>query len=155
MPFKMSHSSMTRLMGVNPKLVEVVKLALKLTKVDFAVGYGVRSREEQYELWRKCHNKDGTPIKGAKWVTSRNGTPKGQTTPEGSPGTGESLHQDGNAVDLFAINGGKISWNEKDYEPIGEAMFAAAKRLKTEIEWGAHWPPKNREYVHFQLKGKE
>ena len=48
--FSLSKRSLSKLEGVHPELVNVVKLAITLTKVDFGVTYGVRTRAEQQEL---------------------------------------------------------------------------------------------------------
>ena len=41
--FKLSSKSLGKLEGVNPLMVDTVKRAIELTKVDFGVIYGVRS----------------------------------------------------------------------------------------------------------------
>ena len=43
--FKLSQKSLDRLSGVHPDLVAVVKRAIEITEVDFAVLEGVRSKE--------------------------------------------------------------------------------------------------------------
>ncbi len=50
MSFNLSNRSRNKLDGVNPQLVAVVERAIKLTKVDFGVTYGVRTVEEQEKL---------------------------------------------------------------------------------------------------------
>ena len=45
MAFKLSSRSEGRLEGINPKLIEVVKTAITLTKVDFGVTCGMRTVE--------------------------------------------------------------------------------------------------------------
>ena len=47
--YKLSSRSLEKLEGVNPVLVDTVKRAIKLTKVDFGVIYGVRSLEDSEE----------------------------------------------------------------------------------------------------------
>ena len=50
MAFSLSNRSRNKLDGVHPQLVAVVEAAIKKTKVDFGVTYGVRSVEEQERL---------------------------------------------------------------------------------------------------------
>ena len=47
MAFKLSSRSLGKLEGVNELLVDTVKRAIEVSKVDFGVIYGVRSLEEQ------------------------------------------------------------------------------------------------------------
>lgn len=142
------NKSIDKMVGVDGDMVSVVLRAAQITKQKFIVTFGVRTREEQYAIWRKCHNKDGTRIEGSLWTTDKNGTPKGQNTPEGSPGTGESNHQGGRAVDLAAIDGDKISWDVKLYPDIVDAMETASKELGTPIRCGAYF--KTKDWGHFE-----
>ena len=49
--YKLSSRSLGKLEGVNPILVDTVKRAIELTKVDFGVIFGVRSLETQKKLY--------------------------------------------------------------------------------------------------------
>ena len=51
MPFKLSQRSFQKLVDVDEQLVETVKKAIELTKIDFGVIYGVRSLAEQEKLF--------------------------------------------------------------------------------------------------------
>ena len=53
MGFKLSTRSTNRMSGIEPDLIEVVKTAITLTKVDFGVTEGVRSIETQ-DLGTSC-----------------------------------------------------------------------------------------------------
>lgn len=140
--------SIDKMAGVDDGVVAVVLRAAQITKQKFVVTFGVRTRAEQYAIWRKCYNKDGTRIPGSSWTTDKNGTPKGKMTPEGSIGTGESNHQGGRAVDLAAMQDGKISWDVKLYPAIVEAMEMASKELGVPIRCGAYF--KNKDWGHFE-----
>ena len=50
MTFKLSKRSLNKLEGVRPDLVETVKLAIKLTRVDFGITCGLRTLEQQKRL---------------------------------------------------------------------------------------------------------
>ena len=111
MTFKLSKRSLDRLQGVNPKLVEVVKLAITVTKVDFAVIEGVRTPAKQLEYYRKGVSQIAV---GGK-------------------------HVEGKAVDLMAYVGDRPSWEIKLYDGIADAMKYAATALNVPITWGAAW----------------
>lgn len=110
MGYVLSQKSLDRLKGVHPDLVKVVKRAIELTKVDFVVGEGLRSKERQAEL----------VAAGDSW-------------------TMDSRHLTGHAVDLWAYVGGKVSWNWEHYYTIGAAMRQAASELGVDIRWGGLW----------------
>lgn len=160
MPFNLTQKDMAKLTGVNPSMTRIIKRAALSDDFDdgfyFTVIFGLRTREEQFALWRSSHNLDGTPIKGKVWRTDKNGTPKGYTTPEGAQGTGLSLHQGGNAVDLGIIYDGHLILEgdvEKHYRILNDIIQHIAASLLTPVEWGGNW--KKLDLMHFQLKQKE
>ncbi len=110
MAFKLSKRSLSRLEGVNPKMVKVVKTAITMSKVDFGVICGLRTIEEQRELVAK-----------------------------GASQTMKSKHLDGNAVDLMAYIGSRASWEMNLYDDIADAMKIAADEHDIQIRWGAAW----------------
>lgn len=110
MAYRLSKRSLKNLEGVNPKLVEVVHIAIKHTKVDFAVIEGVRTIERQKELYAK-----------------------------GATQTLKSRHITGHAVDLMAFIGTRGSWELNLYDDIADAMKEGAKQVGTDLRWGAAW----------------
>lgn len=110
MTFSLSAKSLSRLDGVHPKLVAVVKLAITISPIDFAVLEGVRSIERQQAL-----------VKAGASQTMR------------------GRHLSGHAVDLGAIVDGQVRWDWPLYDKISVAMKEAAKRLSVPIEWGGDW----------------
>ena len=119
MSFQLSSRSLSKLEGVNPALVEVVKDAIHLTKVDFGVTYGLRTLEEQKRL-----------------------------VAEGRSQTMKSKHLEGRAVDLVAYFGSDISWELNVYDDICDAMAEAARKQGVAIKWGAAWSEGDiREYA--------
>jgi len=110
MAYKLSKRSLAKLEGVNPKLVNVVKRAIELTKVDFGVTEGLRSIERQKEL-----------------------------VAAGKSQTMKSKHIEGNAVDLVAYIGNDIAWELNLYDDIADAMKKAAQEQNVSIRWGAAW----------------
>ena len=110
MPFKLSNSSLKKLEGVDPKLAEVVKRAIEISKVDFGVTEGLRTLATQ-----------------KKYVAA------------GKSKTLDSKHLTGDAVDLVAYVGSKISWEEELYDDLADAMKQAAKEKGVGVRWGAAW----------------
>lgn len=110
MTFRLSQKSLDRLSGVHPDLVAVVKRALEISEVDFAVLEGVRSRTRQEQLFKQ---------KATKTMNSR--------------------HLTGHAVDLGAYVGGSIRWDWPLYYRIADAMKAAAAELEIPLTWGGDW----------------
>jgi peptidoglycan L-alanyl-D-glutamate endopeptidase CwlK len=110
MPFKLSQRSLDRLVGVKPQLVEVVKLAIELTTVDFGVDSGLRTLETQ-----------------KRYVE----TGKSQTM--------NSKHLTGDAVDLVAYIDGQVSWELNVYDNLADAMKTAAAQKGVGLKWGAAW----------------
>ena len=114
MSFKLSSRSEGRLEGINPQLIEVVKTAITLTKVDFGVTCGMRTLEEQEKL-----------------VAS------------GASQTMKSKHLEGRAVDLVAYIGPNVTWALNKYDELADAMSAAAKQKGVALKWGAAWTVDN------------
>ena len=108
--FRLSKRSQDNLVGVRAELAAVVRHAITLTKVDFAVTEGVRTQIRQRELVAK-----------------------------GASRTMDSKHLTGEAVDLVAFLGGRVSWELALYDEIATAMRAAALQKNVGIRWGAAW----------------
>lgn len=123
--FVLSKRSRDRLTGVHPDLVEVVKLALDKSTVDFTVLEGVRSKTRQAQL-----------------------------VANGASQTMNSRHLTGHAVDLGAYVGGTVRWDWPLYHKIAEAMKAAAAELNVPIVWGGDWRT-FKDGPHFELRRKE
>ena len=113
--YKLSSKSLGKLEGVNPVLVDTVKRAIKLTKVDFGVIYGVRSLETQKKLFESGRSQ----TMKSKHLIQPDGT--------------------AHAVDLMAYDGSDPSWEMAMYDDIADAMKAAAKETGAKIRWGAAW----------------
>lgn len=110
MTFRLSQKSHDRLSGVHPDLVSVVKRALEISEIDFAVLEGVRSKTWQAQLFAE---------KATKTMNSR--------------------HLTGHAVDLGAYVAGSIRWDWPLYYRIADAMKSAAEELGIPLTWGGDW----------------
>lgn len=123
MSYYLGKKSLKELTGVRPELVAVVKEAIKITKIDFAVFDGIRSIEQQKEYVR---------IKASKTMNSKH-----LPQPDGY----------GYAVDLVPWIGGKLRF--QNWEPFFEialAMDKAATKLKVTLIWGGVWDRTMMEY---------
>lgn len=110
MTFNLSQRSLDRLVGVDASLIETVKKAITLTRVDFGVVQGMRTVEEQRRLVAR-----------------------------GASKTMASKHLVGRAVDLMAYIDGRASWELNLYDDVADAMKAAAAETGVKLRWGAAW----------------
>lgn len=123
--FILSNRSLSRLEGVHPDLVSVVKEAIRISTVDFAVTEGLRTVERQKQLLAA-----------------------------GASKTMNSRHITGHAVDLAPIIGGEIRWDWPPFHDIAKAMKEAAKQLGVPIIWGGDWVS-FKDGPHFELDRKK
>lgn len=118
--FRLSNRSKSRLEGVDPRLVECVHRAIKITSIDFGVTQGLRTLEEQKALFDRRATK-----------------------------TMNSKHLTGHAVDLVAYIGPRVSWELAVYDDIADAMQEAAIEVGVPIRWGGAWQiPDIREWTN-------
>ena len=115
MAFKLSGRSLNKLEGVHPVLVDTVKRAIEVSKVDFGVIYGVRSLAEQKRLYE---------AKRSQTMKSKH-----------------LVQEDGysHAVDLMAYDGKNPSWDIVMYDDIADAMKEGSIKTGAKICWGAAW----------------
>ncbi len=126
--FKLSKRSTKRLQGTDPRISEIVQLALTITRVDFGIPEygGMRSMTAQNLMFTKGLSKcDGVELL--------------------------SKHQSGTAFDVFAYVDGKASWDSNDMTRVAAAILQAASILRYPLEWGGHWKLW-QDMPHFQLK---
>lgn len=124
MSYQLSTKSEARLSGVRPELVAVVRRALELSEVDFAVTEGLRTKGRQAEL-----------------------------VAQGASKTMNSRHLTGHAVDLAPVIGGAIRWDWPPFYKIADAMKKAAAELRVAIIWGGDWVS-FKDGPHFELDRK-
>jgi peptidoglycan L-alanyl-D-glutamate endopeptidase CwlK len=102
--------SLSRLEGVHPDLVRVVKKAAVLSDLDFTVLEGLRTVERQKQL-----------------------------VAQGASKTMNSRHITGHAVDLAPMIAGEVRWDWGLYLKLGEVMRAASLSEKVPVRWGGTW----------------
>ena len=115
MGFNLSQKSFKKLAGVNTLLQDTVKEAIKVTKVDFGVIYGVRTFDEQ----KRLYDAGRSQTMNSKHLLQDDDT--------------------GHAVDLMAYDGSDPSWDIVMYDDIADAMKQAALETGAKICWGASW----------------
>ena len=116
---KFSKRSLERMEGIDDRLLDIMSLALIITKIDFGIPEygGLRSPEEQHNLYKKGVSKaDGYELK--------------------------SDHQSGKAIDVYAYIGGAASWKEEHLAMVACAVLQAASQLRHKIKWGGLWSSK-------------
>ena len=133
MAFNLSQKSLDKMNGVDERLQRVVKRAIQLTKQDFMVLEGVRTKEQ-------CMINYGKGRTIAQCVAK--GVPAQYANPNAAKVTWlndpfASKHVSGKAVDLVPY---PVDWNDlKKFDAIAQAMLQAAKELNVPIRWGADW----------------
>jgi len=110
MGFKLSSRSLGKLEGVNDQMIAVVHGAIKTTKIDFGVTFGMRTVEEQEKL-----------------------------VAAGRSQTMKSKHLTGHAVDLMAYVDGSGCWELNVYDDLADAMAESARAEGVAVKWGAAW----------------
>lgn len=121
MAFILGSKSLKNLVGVDERLVRVVKHAIEITTVDFSVIEGLRTKKRQAELFAA-----------------------------GASKTMNSRHLTGHAVDLAPYVNGRIRWDWPLFYPIADAMKQAAQELCVPIKWGGDWV-NFKDGPHFEL----
>ena len=131
--FVLSRLSLSRLEGVHPDLVKVVKRAIEITPQDFMIVEGVRTKEQCYLNYGKGRTAAQCTAKG---VPAKYAQPKAaKVTWVNNPLS--SKHVTGKAIDLVPY---PVDWNDlSKFDQVAKAMFAAAKELGVSIRWGADW----------------
>ena len=116
--------SLSRLNGVHPDMVRVVKRAAAISTIDFTVLEGVRTAAGQKQLLAQ-----------------------GATT------TLRSRHLTGHAVDLAVMVGGTVRWDWPLYHKLAPVIKEAARLEGVQIEWGGDWKS-FKDGPHWQLPWK-
>ncbi len=124
MKHKLSERSLSRLNGVHPDLVRLIKAASVNAPVDFQITEGLRSYERQRRLVKA-----------------------------GASGTMNSRHLTGHAVDVVCLVDDKVRWDWPLYEKLAEHVKKKAREMNIRITWGGDWR-KLRDGPHYELSRK-
>nr|VFK14582.1 MAG: peptidoglycan L-alanyl-D-glutamate endopeptidase CwlK [Candidatus Kentron sp. LFY] len=126
--YRLGLRSRTRLIGVHPDLVKVVKHAIKITEVDFTVLEGVRKCARQKALYDAGASKT---MSSYHLIQSETGK--------------------AHAVDLGAYVDGRVRWDWPMYDKLGDAMKKAAQEVGVALTWGGDWSS-FKDGPHFQIE---
>lgn len=134
----LSEKSLAKLDRVDPQLVRVVKRAIGISKVDFKVVEGVRSRDTMWEYWGKGRTAAqcaaaGVPVKYAKPTLAKITWLKNPLM------SNHRIMADGfgKAVDLLPA---PFDWAEgPQWKLLNDAMEEAARLEGVDIRWGRDW----------------
>ena len=110
MSITLGSRSLSRLEGVHPDLVRVVKRAAASSDLDFTVLEGLRTETRQRQLFK-----------------------------QGATKTLNSRHITGHAVDLGAMLDGSVRWDWGLYFRLAEIVRMASIAEKVPIRWGGTW----------------
>lgn len=136
--YRLGKASLKRLEGVHPDLVKCVQRALSYGVLDFSVAQGVRTKEEQAQLYAQGRTKPGNIV---TWTLNSNHIKK-------SDGFGY-------AVDLVPFTAGRANWEDQQmFYLLATLMFQAAMEEGLQIAWGGHWQGK-KDLPHFELKTRK
>lgn len=130
---KFSVNSQKKMKGVHPLLVSALELALQTAPYDFAIVQGVRTQAEQNALYEQGRTREGKIV---TWTRNSKHIPRADGY--------------GHAIDFAAFVDGQISWDEKYYTPIAEAIIKAGKEVGVTLESGAFW--KNKDWGHIEIE---
>jgi peptidoglycan L-alanyl-D-glutamate endopeptidase CwlK len=127
--FSLGKKSIENLIGVDDELIDVVELAIEITKVDFGIPStgGYRVEAEQAKLYTA-----GLSLCDGRVRLSK--------------------HQTGRAVDVFAYVNGTASYDTENLAMVAAAMLQASSQLNIELKWGGHFRSFS-DMPHFELGG--
>ena len=120
--FSFSKASLNKMNGVDSKLINLMKEAIKESPYDFGITEGIRTLKRQKELFV-----------------------------EGKTKTLKSYHLVGKAVDIKIYVNGEITWDFKYYKEVAEHIKEVARKLGYVITWGGDWKT-FKDGPHFQIE---
>nr|WP_051314480.1 M15 family metallopeptidase [Leptotrichia sp. oral taxon 215] len=132
---------------VHPKLIEVMKEAIKNSPFDFRITDGARTAEEQFALYQKGRTKPGPKVTNCDGYKAK---------------SNHQIKSDGygHAVDIFPCgieeNGeyrkftSEEGYDDKKLKIISEHILKIAKERGANVEWGGNW--KMHDTPHFEIK---
>ena len=110
--FKLSERSISKLEGVNTKLILLTGVAITRTPVDFGISEGMRSAERQLELY----NNGSSHIKSG------------------------GKHETGSlAIDVVSYPKTGDRWDPLSFVEIVDSFISASKDLDIPFRWGGNW----------------
>lgn len=120
--YKFSKRSLNNLKGIHPKLVSLMKEAIKHSPHDFMITEGLRTIERQRELVKQGKSK-----------------------------TMKSYHLLGKAVDIALIVNNEVNWDFALYREVAKHIKKTAREQGIKITWGGDWV-RFKDGPHFQIE---
>ena len=145
--YSFTQTSLDKMKKVHPKLVEVMKEAIKNSPFDFRITDGARTAEEQNALYQLGRSKSGRKVTNCDGYKAK---------------SNHQIKSDGygHAVDIFPCgvyeNGvyrkftSDEGYDDKKLRLIANHILAVAKSKNINVEWGGNW--KMHDTPHFELK---
>lgn len=124
--YKFSKKSLENLNGVDERLQRVAIKALEYCPISFGISWGLRTKEQQKEMFDKGLSK----CDGVKKI---------------------SKHQLGLAIDVYAYVDGKADYSVYWMDVIHVSFIKASLELKIPITWGGSWT-KFKDMPHYEIK---
>lgn len=140
--FKFSKLSLTRLEGVDPRLVAILKEAIKTSPHDFMIIQGFRSVEQQQQLYAKGRTEKGLIVTNCDGVYKK---------------SNHQMHKNGYsyAIDFGVYNKdvpGLIEWgNLNKIRQVAEHIKTVGAKYNIKIIWGGDWST-FKDYAHIEIK---
>ena len=137
--FKFGEKSTANLETVHKDLRIVMNYALSRSNIDFGISCGLRTVEEQFELY-----KQGRSLINGKWVVDKS---KGGIVTQKDGINNKSKHNTGEAVDIFlvfknkkgeAYNRFALCYVAGIVRSVSEELFAKGG-ISNKVIWGANW----------------
>ena len=136
--YKLSNTSLNRIQGIHPVLIDILKEGIKGSPYDFGVPRlgGLRTDYDQLQLYAigRTIQLERKPV---TWTLNSNHKAK------------EDGY--GYAFDIFVYVDGKATWDPKYYGPIADHLKKVAMDLFCgKLYWGGDW--KKKDLPHFEIK---
>ena len=141
MGFSFSRNSLDKMNGVHPNLVVFMKELIQVSPFDFKITSGMRTAQEQAELYKQGRDKPGSVVTNAdgyKYCSNHQ----------------EKIDGYGYAVDVCILkytSKGDVDWNFKYYKELYEIAKKNGLLDKYGVEWAGNWKD-FQEGAHFQIK---
>lgn len=142
--YSFGKNSLAKLLTVHKDLQDVFLAAIRVSPIDFGISHGLRTADEQFELWKqgRTQQPDGSWKVTGKIVTKLDGKRV------------KSKHQSGEAVDVFALVNGKVSYDPVHLALIAGAVLSEAASRNIPIRWGGTFGSKEFkgwDMPHFEI----
>jgi peptidoglycan L-alanyl-D-glutamate endopeptidase CwlK len=131
MSWKFGGRSLRNLEGVHPMLVEVAKIGLQNSEVDFGITCGTRTLAQQMDNIRKGRSKTKQSYHLIDWDWDWSDR-------------GYKREKDGysHAIDCVAYEGSDVVWEMPYYFKVADALQAAVQKIggnRPKLQWGCAW----------------